>query len=70
MNITLQTWDRGDPVRSTSVTVPLDILLHDNEAYSEQTVKLEIDEGLPEGTSCLPLVWKYVVSMDKIELNI
>ena len=57
--MTIQAWDRGNPVRSGYVTIPLDIIMSKMDYDGAETVHIEVDEGLPAGIStihCLLLV--------------
>lgn len=54
--MTLQAWDKGSPQKSAVTSVTLDIMTYATLDSAEETIKLEIDEGMPAGnsTSCLP----------------
>lgn len=52
VNITIQAWDNGTPVKSATTTISLDVITSNKELQEEETVFLEIDEGLPAG-ECL-----------------
>lgn len=54
VNITLQAWDKGSPDKSSTITIPLDIITYsDINMNNEERIKLDINENLPPGKRSL-----------------
>lgn len=65
VNVTLQAWDKGSPQKTAVSSVTLDIITYATLDSEEETIKLEINEGMPAGSGMLfvyehdlsPLAW-------------
>ena len=49
VNITLRAWDKGSPTKSGQVVIHLEVVTSNSNSDGDETVHLEVDEGLPAG---------------------